>query len=95
MARSPGDQNVTQAERLRIRVLYAAGMPLEEIPTVVGRNLRSIQRVVAASGGLPPRMAARSALRLSFAEREEISRGCWPASRTGPSRVDWDGRPRR
>jgi IS30 family transposase len=75
MARSPGDQNVTQAERLRIRVLYAAGMPLEELPSAVGRNLRSIQRVVAASGGLPPRVTARSTLRLSFAEREEISRG--------------------
>jgi IS30 family transposase len=75
MARSPGDQNLTQAERLRIRVLYAAGMPLEEIPTAVGRNLRSILRVVAASGGMTPRVTARSALRLSFAEREEISRG--------------------
>ena len=59
MARSPGDQNLTQAERLRIRVLHAAGMPLEEIPTTVGRNVRSIQRVLAASGGVPPRHAAR------------------------------------
>ena len=75
MARSPGDQNLTQAERLRIRVLHAAGMPLQEIPTALGRELRSVQRVLAASGGVPPRMAERSTLRLSLGEREEISRG--------------------
>ena len=75
MARSPGDGNLTEAERLRIRVLYASGMPLEDLPAVVGRNLRSVQRVLAASGGMPPRVVARSPLRLSIAEREEISRG--------------------
>jgi IS30 family transposase len=75
MARSPGDQNVTQAERLRIRVLYAAGMPLEAIPAAVGRELRTVARVLAQSGGLPPRVTVRSALRLSIGEREEISRG--------------------
>ena len=75
MARSPGDWNLTQAERLQMRVLYAAGMPFAEIATTVGRNLRVVHRVLAASGGLPPRVGARSPLRLSLAEREEISRG--------------------
>src|SRR5450432_906888 len=75
MARSPGDQNVTHAERLRIGVLSAAGLTRDEIALAVGRNRRSVQRVIAASGGLRPRSVARSPLRLSIAEREEISRG--------------------
>ena len=75
MGRSPGDQNVTQAEGLRIRVLYAAGMPLDAIPAAVGRELRTVHRVLSATGGVPPRVAVRSALRLSIGEREEISRG--------------------
>jgi IS30 family transposase len=60
---------------LEIRVLYSAGMPLEDIPAAVGRTLRTVQRVLAVTGGIRPRSAARSPLRLSFAEREEISRG--------------------
>ena len=75
MARDPGDQNLTAAERLQIQVLYAAGVPLEDIPEVVGRTLRSVHRVLAKTGGVKPRVAARSPLRLSLAEREEISRG--------------------
>jgi len=75
MARSPGDQNLTRAERLQVGVLSAAGMPVDEIARAVGRNRRSVQRVVAASGGLRPRSVARSLLRLSIVEREEISRG--------------------
>ena len=75
MARSPGDQNVTRAERLQVGTLYSAGMPLAEIALAVGRNRISIRRIVAASGGLSPRSVARSPLRLSIGEREEISRG--------------------
>jgi IS30 family transposase len=75
MARSPGDQNVTRAERLQVGTLYSAGMPLAEIALAVGRNRISVRRIVAASGGLSPRSVARSPLRLSIGEREEISRG--------------------
>lgn len=75
MARRLGDQNLTQAERLQVRVLHAAGMPIEAIPAAIGRDLRTVQRVLAATGGIPPRIDSRSALRLSIVEREEISRG--------------------
>jgi len=75
MVRGQGDRNLTEAERLGIRLLYAARVPVEEIPGHVGRTLRSVERVLARSGGIAPRAAARSALRLSLAEREEISRG--------------------
>ena len=75
MARSPGDQNLTRAERQRVGILYATGMPVDDIALAVGRNRRSVGRVVAASGGLSPRSVARSPLRLSIDEREEISLG--------------------
>jgi transposase, IS30 family len=75
MARSPGDQNLTRAERQRVGVLYATGLPVDEIARVIGRHRVSVRRVVVASGGLPPRSVARSPLRLSIGEREEISRG--------------------
>lgn len=54
MARRLGDQNLTQAERLQVRVLHAAGMPIEAIPAAIGRDLRTVQRVLAATGGIPP-----------------------------------------
>jgi len=75
MGRSPGDQNLTSAERQRIGVLYTSGMPIDDIALAVGRTGQSVVRVVMASGGVQPRTRARSALRLSLAEREEISRG--------------------
>jgi IS30 family transposase len=48
---------------------------VEAIGPLVGRTLRTVQHVLAEGGGLAPRSGARSALRLSPAEREEISRG--------------------
>jgi IS30 family transposase len=39
------------------------------------RTKRTVQRVLRRSGGIPPRPTRRSKLRLSLAEREEISRG--------------------
>jgi IS30 family transposase len=50
-------------------------MPIESIPAQVGRTLRTVHQVLARAGGIPPRVAVRSTLRLSLAEREEISRG--------------------
>ena len=75
MGRSAGDQNLTSGERQRIGVLYTAGLPIEDIALAIGRTERSVVRVVNASGGVQPKAVARSALRLSLAEREEISRG--------------------
>jgi IS30 family transposase len=75
MARSPGDWGVLNAERHRIATLYAAGVPADDIARAVGRTARTIARVLKSTGGLPPRHPVRSPLRLSLAEREEISRG--------------------
>jgi transposase, IS30 family len=75
MARSQGTGNLTNAERLEIRRRVAEGERFEAVAATVGRAQRSVIRVVDAAGGLRPRVTTRSALRLSSAEREEISRG--------------------
>ncbi|MGZ6268623.1 MAG: IS30 family transposase [Candidatus Limnocylindrales bacterium] len=75
MSRRKGDRSLTQAERLEIRRRVATGESPERVSTAVGRSRRVVQRVISRAGGLPPRATARSALRLSAAEREEISRG--------------------
>ena len=75
MARSPGDWGLLNAERHRIATLYAAGVSADDIARAVGRSGRTIARVLKATGGLPPGHPVRSPLRLSLAEREEISRG--------------------
>ena len=75
MARRQGDRSLTSAERLEIRRRVAAGEWLIDVAAATGRSVRSIENVLARSGGLPPRVTVRSPLRLSSAEREEISRG--------------------
>jgi IS30 family transposase len=45
------------------------------VAAAIGCSTKSVQRLLAASGGVPPRSRRRSPLRLSLAEREEISRG--------------------
>jgi IS30 family transposase len=75
MARSPGDYNLTHRERVEIRRRVAGGQTVEAVAGAVGRSTRSVVRVVRVAGGLPPRAHVRSKLRLSHAEREEISRG--------------------
>jgi len=75
MSRRKGDRSLTPAERLEIRQRVAAGERVASVAAAVGRTRRSVARVLNRSGGLPPRPTGRSALRLSAAEREEISRG--------------------
>ena len=65
----------TRAERLEIRRRVATGERMDDVAIAVGRPKRSVQRLVSPFGGLQPRPTVRSALRLSSAEREEISRG--------------------
>jgi len=55
--------------------LAASGERLDDVATAVGRSLWSVEDVLLRAGGLPPRPSRRSLLRLSPAEREEISRG--------------------
>jgi IS30 family transposase len=48
---------------------------MDDVAVGVGRSKRFVQLIVAPFGGIQPRNAVRSSLRLSAAEREEISRG--------------------
>ncbi len=75
MGRGRGDRSLIEAERLAIRVRVGDGEPTDAVAVAVGRTRRSVQRVIGESGGIRPRRRARSVLRLSLAEREEISRG--------------------
>lgn len=75
MSRTRGARNLTNAERLEIRRRVAAGEPHRRIAASVGRERVTIWKVLTEAGGLAVRRPLRSPLRLSLAEREEISRG--------------------
>jgi len=75
MGRRRGDRSLTSAERLEIRRRVATGEPIGRVAAGVGRSSRLVHLVLRRAGGLPPRISPRSTLRLSEAEREEISRG--------------------
>ncbi len=82
--RRQGDhgRRLSAAERLEIRHRVAAGQTFAAVAAAVGCSTKSIQRQFVGTGGLAPRVLVRSPLRLSLAEREEISRGL----RAGDSR---------
>ena len=67
-------RRLSQAERLEIRRLVRAGEPYRVVATAVGTTPKTIGLLMRTTGGLPDRTSARSPLRLSVAEREEISR---------------------
>jgi len=75
MGRRRGWHWSTRAERLEIRRRVASGERIDDVANAVGRSKRHVQAVASPFGGTQPRPTARSALRLSIAEREEISRG--------------------
>ena len=75
MARRPGTGNVVDAERMEIRRRVAAGERADLIAASLGRERRTVFKVLSEAGGLAPRRIVRSPLRLSVADREEISRG--------------------
>ena len=63
------------AERSELLRLVRAGETYQAAARVVGCSSKSVQRLLAKTGGIKPRTTPRSALRLSPSEREEISRG--------------------
>jgi IS30 family transposase len=75
--RGSGDhgRRLSAAERLEIRRRVATGETHVAVAAIVGCSTKAIQRELARTGGLSPRERRRSLLRLSLAEREEISRG--------------------
>jgi transposase, IS30 family len=68
-------RRLSQADRAQIESLIWGGATFEAAATAVGCSTKSIQRFLALTGGLKCRVKQRSALRLSFAEREDLSRG--------------------
>jgi transposase, IS30 family len=63
------------ADRERIWDLRSQGLNTNEIALTMGRAYSSVATVIKATGGVRPVTPRRSPLRLSLAEREEISRG--------------------
>jgi IS30 family transposase len=54
---------------------WKQGDSLQTIAQLFGRNHSSVQGILAETGGIRPSARCRSRLALTFAEREEISRG--------------------
>lgn len=75
-------RRLSAAERMEIQHGVATGETFAAVAAAVGCSTKSIQRHFVGTGGLAPRVLVRSPLRLSLAEREEISRGL----RAGDSR---------
>jgi len=66
---------LTEAERTELRRRIAAGETFARAAAAVRCSTKSIYRLLTGSRGLTRRTTPRAALRLSAAEREEISRG--------------------
>jgi len=66
---------LTAAERLELQCRVRAGATYAAAAVLVGCSAKSVQRLLVKTGGVKSRVRPRSPLRLSLAEREEISRG--------------------
>ena len=63
------------AERLELQRRVRAGETFEGAAAAVGCSPKSVQRLLLKTAGIKSRAKPQSVLRLSLAEREEISRG--------------------
>jgi IS30 family transposase len=68
-------RRLSHADRSEIERLIWRGETFATAAAAVGCSTRSIQRFLALTGGLKRRIKERSPLRLSLADREELSRG--------------------
>jgi hypothetical protein len=77
MARRHGDhaRRLSELERRELRRRVAEGETFASAALAVGCSTKSVSRLIARNGGLRQRASARSLLRLSLANREELSRG--------------------
>ena len=66
---------LTMQEKAEIWRGYQAGASLRSISRTLGRSMETLRMFVASTGGRPPLVRRRSALRLAPAEREEVSCG--------------------
>src|SRR5688500_10227577 len=71
---SGNPRRLSHADRAEIERRVWSGETFEAAAAAVGCSTKSIQRFLAATGGLKRRLKERSPLRLSLAEREELSR---------------------
>ena len=55
--------------------MHEAGIPIKRVARHLGRQNGSLRKFIADAGGKRPTPRERSELRLTLAEREEISRG--------------------
>ena len=71
---SGNPRRLSHVDRAEIERRIWGGETFETAAVAVGCSTKSIQRFLAATGGLKRRIKERSPLRLSLAEREELSR---------------------
>ena len=65
----------SEEDKTTIWDMREAGVPVKRIAKHLGRQNSSLRKFIADAGGRRPSARERCELRLSFAEREEISRG--------------------
>ncbi len=68
-------RRLSHADRATIEKLIQQGATFEAAATAAGCSTKSIQRFLAMTGGVKRRLKVRSPLRMSLADREEVSRG--------------------
>ena len=70
-----GRLGLSAIDKREIWSRWKAGETLHEIGRVYGKCHNTIRAVLLPRGGIPPLARRRSRLALTFAEREDISRG--------------------
>ena len=73
--RADHGRRLSETNHLEIRRRVSAGETFASAAAAVGCSTKSIQRFMARTGGVIQRAHPRSPLRLSLADREELSRG--------------------
>ena len=73
--RADHGRRLSYEDHVEIQRRVSEGETFASAAAAVGCSTKSIQRFMARTGGMMPRSRARSPLRLSLAEREELSRG--------------------
>lgn len=73
--RADHGRRLSQTDHLEIQRRVSEGETFATAAAAVGCSTKSIQRFMARTGGLMRRARERSGLRLSLADREELSRG--------------------
>jgi IS30 family transposase len=68
-------RRLSDHERRELRRRVAEGETFAHAAAGVGCSTKSVQRLIARTGGLRERLTARSPRRLSVADREELTRG--------------------